>query len=1110
MAIIPPPSHSPTLIQANKPTPRRVSELTKLQKELATAISKANGNLTEFTIDTSNMPTLFIEDLKKVKTLKKIIISVNNITFPEIEEHVMYIALRILDSITRITKLVIYDYTAFDVPNRIDGRNHNIRFKLKRNKCMEQCKEKQSDTVTIKTNDCDSSAEMIDFLEHKDWDEILSKMNCQLHFSLRAIEGRLFENKRVAELLASGKVQMSASTYLCGNAFAKSPSEINATLFEGVHSISNMGYTFDRNGGKNKKFRKLLKSDFNLIDYFLKENKSVHTLSLVEADLYDNHVYRIESAIKTNTKLVSIDLSRNKFTVTAAEVLLNTVSKNPLTTDVRMERVPIEGRDLKSIAGTISENYSIVSLDITPVKSESTLLSDGRDDYTIPLKHSYSKLDSAHIDHYISRNRGYRNKAIIAIRDGEISPLKHLLKSGISPNAHDDEGKSLLHHAVMTSQFEIFKFLLEHGANAYWGDQWENPCTAYAINDDEANRFKALIDNHQPKMQKTKKRKREMDLSNDLDDGRSKRAKLTQAPIEVNMKAMKFITACQNGDLGYVKKRLADQNSPVKKQKWVNTQTPDGKTAAHHAAKGGHTDLLTFLIKNGADLSIADSNGKLVLHEAAASKKPDQIANLITCILNQDPSRVDAQDHYGLTALYILAGGFEEYPAKTDKECAAGAYVLLAKGARPNMMIGDPHLKRTMNALHKAIYNGFYTLTKTLVQSGSCDLNQSDSKGWSPLHHAVMAEMPMSVEILRRLLIEPDINSRITNDSRKTPLALLKNRPTNSAVKEMTKEIDARESRHQLGDSQSGTVWTKSLKVHYGSKEGKRDLSIDLTKTHETLRDRFDRLKGYRGNYVTGHLTFVASDAKHSEGGQHRRIKISIELISTDEKIHVSQFWGAREPVQLLGSSSSIREVKWRCPSTKQRILKRYKKAPEDSKRDSVDDCTIADGRLLSTKGIEMAYHSEDFELIFHHSEQALISHLEQQSTQRAITAKLQEFPEFKTGAKVYAVILSLHSTNYVCKNCEVTLLGGHKILSKNFGNTLKKLGYILPRNGLKILTTVTADTPYKCQRKMKEDHREYTIDLRSLKNNGLILSQDATVITPHDTVFPSRNPRYG
>lgn len=1097
--------------QISRPPPKENQKLKELQEGLSKAIAQANaylnGNLTDLTFKGYEAPPpQFLEDLKKVKTLNKITYIHNWQNRYPVANKIRNFILSLINSNTNITEIKL--------PDDHFLKGHEIPFRLQRNELMKQCQDKQSGTITFGDEYSDSSAEMIRLLEHKGWDNIIDKMRCQLHFNLRAVEGKLLEDRRIAKFLSSGKVQFSANTYLCGSKFDKSPSEIDMRLFDGVHSISNQGYHFADIRRTDKIPHDITDGDLKLITYLLKNNRNIHTLSLTNIDMTDDTLYAIEKAIQTNTKLISIDLSDNKFTVTAAKVLLNTIRKNPFIADVRMEKARIKGRDLKGIVGILRNNCSIVRLDITPRKPESNMITDGQDDY-YSVKHAYSKFDSTYIDHYISKNQRYRDEAIIAIREGNISELKHLLRSGVSPNAHDDEGKSLLHHAVMTSQFEIFTFLIEQGANAHWWDKWENQCIAYSNDDDKGKRFKEIVDNHQPKRQKTKKRKHEVDPISDLEDGTPKRVKLSntdQAPIVVSVKAMKFLTACQNGDLDFVKKTLAYQNSPEKKRKLVNVQTLDGKTAAHLAAQRGYPELLKYLIENGADLSIADSNGKLIIHEAATSKKPDQIATLISSILNHDASAIDAKDRLGLTPLYLLAGGFEAHPAKTDKERAAGAYALLAKGARPNIMVEDFHLKRKMNALHKAIYNGFYYFMKAIIQSGNCDINQRDDRDWSALHYAVTTERPESVDILRRLLIEPDINLRLTNLSGKTPFALLKERSVTPVVKEMGKCIDERESRHQLGDSQSGIVWTKSLKVIFGSRNGNKDRQIDLSSIHEALKIRFKRIEGSRGNDAVAHLTFVVSDKKHAQGGQDRRIKIDLKLVSSDDKIHVSTMWQTLDSILPREDSSSYKKVKWRSPDALRRILRRYAKAPEDAKKDCVDDSTIACKRPFSTKGIKMAYHSTNdkgvFERSFHHSEQALFDHLEQESTLEKMITKLRKLPEFKGGAKVYAVILSIHSKFYVCKNCEISALGEHKLLSKNLGKTLKKFGYILPKKGLKVLTTVTTDVPYKSRRQMEEDHREFAIDLRSVKNNGLILSQDASVIKPRDTKFQSRKPR--
>ncbi|CAO3657049.1 unnamed protein product [Mucor hiemalis] len=53
----------------------------------------------------------------------------------------------------------------------------------------------------------------------------------------------------------------------------------------------------------------------------------------------------------------------------------------------------------------------------------------------------------------------------VAAGDGQLDRVRELVESGIDVNGHDQFGYTAMHAAVSYGQFEVVKYLLDHGAN---------------------------------------------------------------------------------------------------------------------------------------------------------------------------------------------------------------------------------------------------------------------------------------------------------------------------------------------------------------------------------------------------------------------------------------------------------------------------------------------------------------------------------------------------------------------------------------------------------------------------------------------------------------------
>jgi hypothetical protein len=82
-------------------------------------------------------------------------------------------------------------------------------------------------------------------------------------------------------------------------------------------------------------------------------------------------------------------------------------------------------------------------------------------------------------------------------------------------------------------------------------------------------------------------------------------------------------------------------------------QGADSDTAIHLAALYGHTECVRLLLQRGARADVADADGALPLHDAAAGGYLD----ICTLLLDAAPLTIDRGDSEGDTALHNAARG---------------------------------------------------------------------------------------------------------------------------------------------------------------------------------------------------------------------------------------------------------------------------------------------------------------------------------------------------------------------------------------------------------------------------------------------------------------------
>jgi ankyrin repeat protein len=91
-------------------------------------------------------------------------------------------------------------------------------------------------------------------------------------------------------------------------------------------------------------------------------------------------------------------------------------------------------------------------------------------------------------------------------------------------------------------------------------------------------------------------------------------------------------------------------------QKGVDRRGRDGKTALHHAAEGGHFDIMAYLLCNEAQASIKDASGMTPLM-LACTKGPVEVVQILLLPGAKKGQGLDERDKNGETALHHAATG---------------------------------------------------------------------------------------------------------------------------------------------------------------------------------------------------------------------------------------------------------------------------------------------------------------------------------------------------------------------------------------------------------------------------------------------------------------------
>lgn len=180
------------------------------------------------------------------------------------------------------------------------------------------------------------------------------------------------------------------------------------------------------------------------------------------------------------------------------------------------------------------------------------------------------------------------------------------------------------------------------------------------------------------------------------------------------------------------------------------TYSVNGQTPLHMAARRGATNIVDLLLGHGADIGQADKNGQTPLFAASQAGHVDTVKRLLA---NVPQDIVNQPDRRGWTALFVSA-----------TQNAEIARMLLEAHASPNIETYTSKL----TPLARAAFNDSRVEVVRHLLAAKADPNRPDADGETAVHRAAIGG---SVEIMK-LLIRAKANINTQRTDGYTPLQL--------------------------------------------------------------------------------------------------------------------------------------------------------------------------------------------------------------------------------------------------------------------------------------------------------------------------------------------------
>jgi len=204
----------------------------------------------------------------------------------------------------------------------------------------------------------------------------------------------------------------------------------------------------------------------------------------------------------------------------------------------------------------------------------------------------------------------------VAVTTGNLTLLRLLLAYDLDPDVADQQGVSLLAHAIRGADYKIIETLLRHGANASAAIVPGISYLAYAAQTDDIKLAELLIDHGADINIPFRNSTRLIDYAVDTDKRAFVRLLLSHGAEATGL----VYRALRRGRTEILSELLAGGGS-------VDT-TIDEQPAIEWAVRNASAELVGVLLDHGADPEIVGREGQSMLALAVALDRPEVVATL--------------------------------------------------------------------------------------------------------------------------------------------------------------------------------------------------------------------------------------------------------------------------------------------------------------------------------------------------------------------------------------------------------------------------------------------------------------------------------------------------
>lgn len=277
----------------------------------------------------------------------------------------------------------------------------------------------------------------------------------------------------------------------------------------------------------------------------------------------------------------------------------------------------------------------------------------------------------------------------------------------------------------------------------------------------------------------------------------------------------------------------------------------------------------------------------------------------------------------------------------------------------------------------------------------------------------------------------------------------------------------------------------------------------------------------YGGNLATANIGFVTSSHPYDPATKtHARRFITIPLHYavdwnvSDSKHHftaqIKDFWGDDAKKVLTPTKAG----------NSRKITRNYNQLIRQKRANSVasHDGVHYNHHCYENYNFDKHYASAgpSLEQDFHHSEQTIYEMLEKPEVIHYYINNFLQAYNVQPGDKIYAIILDIYTTRYMCQGCAARSYStahypGRSLLAK-WEWKLKKMGYHIPKVGLRMAVRATGEGPAKNQTKLNPVQyqifaQQWTLNPGRGNVNSIVLEADAEHInfaplTPINDLF--------